>query len=406
MRILLLLFFVGVQITLAAQNINEKLVAYFPFTTCKGTDESGNGSNGALIGDAPCVCGVRDSSIHLDGDGDAIFFVGPLSDVFTTSDFTVSFYFKPAPVSSGFGGSKILMSKQENCNSKRVFWVRFNPKSKKITSVISQNDTLQATVTASLDPNTCWQYITLVRSNTAYSIYVNGKLGESKSSAARIDLTSNAVFKVGEPICPLDSAYRGEIDELRIYSRALGQDDIDALNLRPDQILTGDTIVYLGNSLQMATSSSCTNKFDWSPAAGVSDKSVANAVITPIVTTTYQLKFSYSGCDALDTIRIKVIDPDTLNCNQIFIPNAFTPSASFGRNDVFGVSNPYAVNEFISFEIFDRWGGRVFNAATVFDAWDGTFQGEPLNAGVFLYRLRYRCDGEERLKTGSLTLLR
>jgi gliding motility-associated-like protein len=80
---------------------------------------------------------------------------------------------------------------------------------------------------------------------------------------------------------------------------------------------------------------------------------------------------------------VKVIDPDTLDCNLIFIPNAFTPSSSLGRNDVFGVSNPYSVDEFISFEVFDRWGGRIFNAPTVFDTWDGTVQGQPANAGTF-----------------------
>ena len=405
MRILSLFFLLGFN-TLVAQNITEKLVAYFPFSQCKGVDESGNGSSGALIGDASCVCGVRDSAITFDGNGDAIFFVGPLSDVFTTSDFSISFYFKPAPVPASFGGSEILMSKQDNCNSKRAFWVRFNPKSKKISSALSQNDSLLVNVTADLDPNSCWQYITLVRSNTVYSIYVNGKLADSKSSAARIDLTTNAVLKVGEPICTLDRAYIGDIDEIRIYSKALNQDDINALDLKADRILTGDTIVYLGNSLKVITTPTCTNTFQWSPVAGVSDKNAANPVITPIITTTYKVKFLYQGCDATDTIRIKVIDPDTLDCNMIFIPNAFTPSASPGRNDVFGVSNPYAVEEFVSFEVFDRWGGQVFNAPTIFDTWDGTFQGDALNAGVFLYRLRYRCDGQERVKAGGVTLLR
>lgn len=406
MRIFSLFFLLYLSTVLPAQNITEKLVAYFPFTECKGTDESGNGSSGALIGDASCVCGVRDSAITFDGDGDAIFFVGPLSDVFTTSDFSISFYFKPAPLAPNSGGSEVLMSKQDNCNTSRAFWVRFNPKSKKITSALRQNDTLLVNVTADLDPNTCWQYITLVRSNTLYSIYVNGKLADSKSSAARIDLTANAVFKVAEPICTIDKAYKGSIDEIRLYSRALNKDDIAALNLQPDRILTGDTIVYLGNSLQVLTSPTCSNNFMWSPANGVSDITAANPVITPTVTTTYQIGFKYQACTATDTIRIKVIDPDTLDCNLIFIPNAFTPSASPGRNDVFGISNPYAVDEFISFEVLDRWGGRVFDAPTVFDTWDGTFQGQALNAGVFLYRLRYRCDGMERIKAGSLTLLR
>jgi hypothetical protein len=162
----------------------------------------------------------------------------------------------------------VLLSKQENCTTNRAFWVRFNPKSKKISSGISLNDTLLVSVTADLAPDACWQYITLVRNNMSYSIYVDGVLKEKKSSAARIDLTSNAVFKAGEPICTLDKAFEGEMDELRIYSRALSQDDIDALNLKPDRILTGDTIIYLGNSFQVQANPTCSDNFLWIPGNG------------------------------------------------------------------------------------------------------------------------------------------
>ncbi len=406
MRLFSLFFLLSLHLALKAQVTSEKLVSYFSFSECKGLDESGNGSTGALIGNASCVCGVRDSAIHLDGAGDAIFFVGPVSDVFTTSDFSISFYFKPDPVAASLGGSQVLLSKQENCNTTRAFWVRFNPKSKKISSGISQNDTLLVTVTADLDDDACWQYITLTRSNTVYTIYVNGVMRDSKSSAARIDLTSNAVLKAGEPVCTLDRAFKGAIDEIRVYSRALKPDDIEELNLRPDKILNSDTIIYLGNSLQITTTETCADNFQWTPTTGVSDDMTANPQITPTQTTTYEIKFLYQGCTAEDTILITVIDPDTLDCNQVFIPNAFTPGGSPGRNDLFSISNPYSVDEFISFEVFDRWGGRVFNAATVFDAWDGQFQGQPVNPGVFLYRLRYRCNGVERVKAGNLTLLR
>ncbi|MBL7796772.1 MAG: gliding motility-associated C-terminal domain-containing protein [Saprospiraceae bacterium] len=408
MRILLLFLLFGLlQPALTAQNTTDKLVSYFSFSECKGIDESGNGSTGAFIGAPVCVCGVRDSAMYFDGIGDAIFFVGPLSDVFSLSDFTVSFYFKPAPIPANYGGSQVILSKQENCASiNRAFWVRFNPKSKKISSGISLNDTVQVTVTADLDLDACWQFITLTRSNTTYSIYVNGNLKDQKKSVSRIDLTSNAIFKAGEPICTLDKPFWGELDELRIYSRALSPDDINALNLRADKIVTGDTVIYLGNSFNVLTNPACTDNFQWSPANGVSDPAIAQPTITPTITTTYKLNFVHQGCTASDTILVNVIDPDTLNCNLIFIPNAFTPSASPGRNDLFGVSNPYSVDEFISFEVFDRWGGRVFNAETVFDTWDGTAQGQPANAGVFLYRLRYRCDGTERIKAGSVTLLR
>lgn len=404
MRLFSLFLLLGFHTALQAQNISDKLVAYFPFSACKAIDESGNGSNGALIGDASCVCGVRDSAINLDGDGDAIFFVGPVNDVFTTSDFSVSFYFKP--FEPGSGVSEVLFSKQENCTTQRAFWIRYNPKSKKISSGISQNDTLLVSVTAALAQHACWQYITLVRANTLYSIYIDGVLIDSKSSAARIDLTSNGVLKMGEPVCTLDQGCTGTIDELRIYSRALKQEDIDAVNLKADKILNGDTVIYLGNSLQIATSETCASNFEWMPADGVSDDMTANPLITPTLTTTYEVSFVYAGCTATDTIFVKVIDPDTLDCNLIFIPNAFTPNNSPGRNDVFAISNPYSVDEFISFEVFDRWGGRVFAAQSALESWDGTFQGQPVNPGTFLYRLRYKCDGVERVKAGNLTLLR
>ncbi|MEZ4920267.1 MAG: gliding motility-associated C-terminal domain-containing protein [Saprospiraceae bacterium] len=103
---------------------------------------------------------------------------------------------------------------------------------------------------------------------------------------------------------------------------------------------------------------------------------------------------------------VTVIDPDTLDCTKIFIPNALHTRGSIGRNDRFGISNPFAVSNFISFEIFDRWGGRVFNAASAFDTWDGTHQNKPANPGVFLSACGMIAMGEEKTLSGSLTLLR
>lgn len=391
--------------TLSAQTVSDKLEAYFSFDACKGIDDSGNGSSGALVGDISCYCGLGDSSFRFDGVDDAIYIVGPFADVFTTSDFTVSFYMK-APDGQQQGGSQLVMSKQENCNNKRAFWVRYAAKTGKISSGISESDTLLATVTGALDAGPCWQYITLTRSDRRYSLYVNGVLRDESSSTARINLTTTAVFKVGEPICPLDQPFKGEIDEIRFHSKALDEDEISRYNLSADKILNSDTLIYLGNSFQITSSTPCASQFLWSPTTGVSDPTSANPIITPEAPTLYTVTIVHENCQATDTIRVNVIDPDTLDCSRVFIPNAFTPGGSPGRNDTYGISNPFAVNDFISFEVFDRWGGRVFNAADPFEAWDGNFQGKPVNPGVFLYRLRYRCDGVEKLKTGSLTLLR
>jgi gliding motility-associated-like protein len=111
------------------------------------------------------------------------------------------------------------------------------------------------------------------------------------------------------------------------------------------------------------------------------------------------------GCIARDTIDIRVIDADSLDCNQILLPKAFTPNGD-GINDSYFISNPYAIVNFVSFEIFDRWGGRVFYTEDVFDQWNGDFNGKKINPGVCVYRIVYNCQGEEKIELGSLTVLR
>ena len=99
------------------------------------------------------------------------------------------------------------------------------------------------------------------------------------------------------------------------------------------------------------------------------------------------------------------LDPDDLDCSQLFLPKAFTPNDD-GRNDEFGISNPYAVDELVSFEIFDRWGSRIFVTADPMEKWNGTYKGKELNPGVFLYKVRFRCNGEEFADVGSLSLIK
>ncbi len=406
MRIPLLIAFFLSLFGLSAQTVSDKLEAYFSFDDCKAIDDSGNGSSGALIGDIACACGLRDSSMRFSDTSDAIFLVGPFADIFSTSDFTVSFYMRP-PDGQLTGNSQIIMAKQENCNTSKAFWVRYRPKTRIISSGISENDSLVTIVQAKLDDAPCWQYITLTRSNTAYTLYINGTQRDRKTAIARIDLESNAVFKIGEQVCLLDEVYKGDLDELRFHSKALSLEEIDRYNLNADKILNRDTLIYLGNSFQLNTMNNCATGFGWSPSTGISDPSLPNPVVTPVAPTVYVVSIVHdNNCIAFDSIFVDVIDPDTLDCNKIFIPNAFTPGASSGLNDAFGVSNKFAIDEFISFEIFDRWGGRVFSAVDVSEDWDGSFQGQPVNPGVFLYRLRYKCKGVEKVKAGNLTLLR
>jgi len=236
---------------------------------------------------------------------------------------------------------------------------------------------------------------------------LNGTLRDRVSAVSRVDIDNQRVLTIAGGHCILnnESPFNGFIDELRIYDRAITENEVEELYVAPDMILNRDTTIFFGNSLNIQTSASCADEFSWSPTDFLSDETISNPTITPEESSVYNLSFIDDVCVATDSIRITVIDPDDLDCRDIFLPKAFTPNND-NLNDRYGISNPYAISDLISLEIFDRWGSRVFFTDNPMETWDGSFRGEPLNPGVLLYRVRFRCDGNEETVVGSVAIIR
>ena len=88
----------------------------------------------------------------------------------------------------------------------------------------------------------------------------------------------------------------------------------------------------------------------------------------------------------------------------VFVPNAFSPNGD-GKNDVLYVRGEVITS--VKFEVFDRWGEKVFSTTTLSDGWDGIFRGEPCEPGVYDYYLEVTCMGQKQFfKKGNVTLLR
>lgn len=72
-----------------------------------------------------------------------------------------------------------------------------------------------------------------------------------------------------------------------------------------------------------------------------------------------------------------------------YIPNAFTPNGdNINERFVVAEGENCEVLEF-NMKIFDRWGRLVFetNSPAAQDAWDGTFEGQQLAKGVYIYNV-------------------
>ena len=95
----------------------------------------------------------------------------------------------------------------------------------------------------------------------------------------------------------------------------------------------------------------------------------------------YWVEISKKGCSTIDTVLITKLNP------IIELPNAFTPNGD-GLNDEFKVINS---NDIVDFEmwIMDRRGAIVFHNKSIYEGWDGTFQGKRFNHQTFVWNIVY-----------------
>ena len=91
---------------------------------------------------------------------------------------------------------------------------------------------------------------------------------------------------------------------------------------------------------------------------------------------------------------------------MIFIPSVFTPNGD-EHNDVF-----YPISFFVdeigySFTIYNRHGTEIFHTSNPKKGWDGTYLGNQVQNGNYIYHLQY-INGIGKLteKTDVITLVR
>jgi gliding motility-associated-like protein len=400
--------------TLACLGLNAQtsigLIAYYPLDSTLA-DVTGNTANtGFPMGDPSHGCGVEGDALYLDGGQDQIAFMGPVTNEFDTEDFTVSLYFK----STGVGGTQVLFAKQRlDCTTDNAIFIRYVPLNRTVSVYLGESPSVNVQLSQRLSVDFCWHHITVVRKGGMVKLYVNAQFAGEVTASKRVNIYNDGDLILGGSDCLTGSetTFKGYIDEFRVYNRALDPEEIAELYSSPDMIVNQDAIIFLGNSIDIDITKTCANQFTWSPSVGLDPPNTAQTTITPIQKGdfTYKLAFTDTdaGCTAIDSINISVIDPQDLDCTQLFIPNAFTPNGQGpAKNETFGISNPFAIQELISFEIFDRWGNRVFATEDPFQRWDGVYKGEAVNPGVMLYKVQYRCNGEVVSEAGSLTILR
>ena len=96
--------------------------------------------------------------------------------------------------------------------------------------------------------------------------------------------------------------------------------------------------------------------------------------------------------EGIDLNNCPIIDSTFLNVEKnykVYIPNAFSPNDD-GRNDRFTLYGNASVEEISHFQVFDRWGGLVFEQQEIpigeeSYGWDGKIKGQKGSNGVYAY---------------------
>lgn len=164
-------------------------------------------------------------------------------------------------------------------------------------------------------------------------------------------------------------------------------------------IVAQPSSIELGGTTTLSVTGGAT--YSWSPSSTLSCNNCSSPIATPDVTTWYTVIVSdTNGCTSIDSIMIEVFE----KCKDFYIPNAFSPNND-GVNDLFRVRSRCIRN--LEVKIFDRWGQLVFYSTDVNWSWDGTFHGQALDAGVFVYYIDIETrDDEKILKKGNVSLVR
>jgi gliding motility-associated-like protein len=170
------------------------------------------------------------------------------------------------------------------------------------------------------------------------------------------------------------------------------------VNAGPDQTLYPNQTVTLDATVSISTVS--IDSIEWAPGTYLSSTDIADPTATPAQTTEYIVTVTNDiGCKASDSIILTVL-PDVL-----LIPTAFSPNND-GLNEYFKPLNKNLKK--LDFQIYDRWGQKIYETDIVGDGWDGKFKGRDQDIGVYVWQAQYQLNGIDKTFTesGNVTLVR
>ena len=156
-----------------------------------------------------------------------------------------------------------------------------------------------------------------------------------------------------------------------------------------------DTIVCLGNKLQMNVATPNATGYLWSDGFNGEIREINQPGV-------FRVK-AYNACsEDQKTFTVKI---EKCPCD-VFVPSAFTPNSD-GKNDEFKPIVECVAKNY-RFRIFNRYGNLVFETSELDKGWNGKLNNTLQPGGVYVWIVEYKNpnDNQTNLKRGSVALIR
>lgn len=176
------------------------------------------------------------------------------------------------------------------------------------------------------------------------------------------------------------------------------------VNIKP----TDTTINRLENVvLTSSVSGGPARSYVWKPSQFLSCFNCSSVIVRPPHTVSYQLvALNENSCTDTASAVVRTITSGIVN-----LPNAFTPNGD-GLNDIFYILAGSDVSMVKDFEIYSRWGEKVFQVGNVpandpQHGWNGTVKGTPAPTGTYVYMVTVALPGgTQQFFKGTIVLIR
>lgn len=372
----------------------------YNFNSCNLLEATNFGSSAILSNPIECSCGLGDQSIKLNGNA-RLALPQEVLQLFNRN-FTIDFYFKLEPSVLPVE----IMSTQKNCSLDSNFNLKYLPDTKELLLQFSENTNEYYEIRGKVKDG-CWNRVTITKSQLDYSMYINNEKVKTINANRTIPIAKGAVLNFSGSGCtsPTVQGIKGNIDEISIYDRALSKQELLSNYFYPDKILTPDTTIFKGESVEIRVGESCFKDFTWTPTSSLDNSNNLDVIATPISTTKYSLLVNIDACSVTSEVTVYVLDRDEKDCSKLLFPTVFSPNSD-NLNDVIGISNNFIIQEIKEYSIYDKWGGKVTSFTSKVDTWDGTINGKEMPGGSYMYNIKYSCRDNDYNTSGAFMLLK